>query len=46
MTQVPWQLFCHVDNPMQVVGHELEGEEPYLGVALGNLTPALRDAFS
>lgn len=35
-----------MDDAMQVVGHELEGEESDLGVELGDFTPALCYAFT
>ena len=40
MTQVAWQLLNHMDNAVQVVGHELEGQEPDLRIELRDFTPA------
>ena len=43
MAQMAWQSICHMDDAVQVVGHELNGEQPYLGIKLGYFAPALSD---
>ena len=42
--QVARETAGDVDDAVQVVGHELQGEEPHLGIVLRYLPPALADA--
>ena len=46
MTQVAWQSIGDMDDAMQVVGHELQGEKPDLRIELGDFTPAPGDAIT
>ena len=46
MPQVARQAVGHVDDAVQMVGYELEGEHSDLGIVLGYFTPTLSDALA
>ena len=46
MAQVAREPLGDLNDTVQVVGHELQSQQPGLGIVLGDLAPACGDAFT